>query len=404
MRVLIADKLPPVAVAALEECGCEVGFQPKLKDDSLLEELREKPWQVLIVRSTKVSGQMLRASSLGLVVRAGAGVNTIDVATASDCGIFVANCPGRNSLAVAELAIGLLISLDRRIPDAVADLRAGRWNKAEYSKARGIAGRTLAVVGAGRIGLAVASRARALGMNVVAWNFVPDPRQELEAMGATLVDDLHDALRQADAVTLHLAAVPETKDFADRSFFEALPEGAYFINTSRAEVVDQDALLWATEERGLRAGLDVFDGEVSGGSGEVSEPLLNSPNVWATPHIGASTEQAQESVAEEAVRLVLEYCSSGRVSSVNEAAQEDAGHLLVVRHRNEVGVLAHVFTALKGVEINVAETENIVFQGESTCLARLAVSRVPTPEVLSAIMDGCDAVLSLDTFSGGASL
>jgi len=404
MRVLIADKLPAVAVTALQEAGCEAVLRPALKGDTLLAELSNSSWQALIVRSTKVTEAMLRASSLGLVVRAGAGVNTIDVAAASDCGIFVANCPGRNSLAVAELAIGLLIAVDRRIPDAVADLRAGRWEKAEYSKARGLAGRTLVVVGCGRIGLAVARRALALDMKVLAWNVVPDPRAELEAMGARLVDDVHEALAQADAVSLHLAAVPATQGFADRRFFETLPEGAYFINTSRAEVVDQEALTWAINERGVRAGLDVFQGEVSGGSGPIDEPLLSSPGVWATPHIGASTQQAQDSVAAEAVRLVLEYRSSGRVDSVNEAAQENPGHLLVVRHRNEVGVLAHVFTALKEVGINVAETENIVFKGEATCLARVAVSRVPTRDVLDAILEGCEAVLSLDTLSGGASL
>ncbi len=404
MRVLIADKLPEAAVTALQESGCEVGFQPTLKSDTLQAELQAHPWQVLIVRSTKVTGEMLQASALGLVVRAGAGFNTIDVDTASKCGIFVANCPGRNNLAVAELTIGLLISLDRRIPDAVADLRAGRWNKAEYSKARGLAGRTLAVVGAGRIGLAVAARARALGMKVVAWNVVPDPREELGAMGARLIDDLYEVLRQADAVTVHLAAVPETIGFADRRFFEALPEGAYFINTSRAEVVDEEALLWAVEERGVRAGLDVFEGEGSGGKGEIDAALLQSPNIWATPHIGASTQQAQEAVAREAVRLVFTYRSSGRVPSVNEAAQENPGHLLVVRHRNEIGVLAHVFAALRDAGINVAETENLVFQGETTCLARLSVSRVPGPEVLSTIRDDCEAVLSVDTFSDGASL
>ena len=403
MRILVADKLPQPAISTLEQAGCEVGFQPGLNGAALLAELRDQPWQVLIVRSTKVSGKMLRASALGLVVRAGAGVNTIDVGAASDCGIFVANCPGRNSLAVAELAIGLLISLDRRIPDAVADLRAGRWNKAEYSKARGLSGRTLLVVGAGRIGLAVASRARALGMKVLAWNVVDDPRAELEAMGAQLVDDLYLALSQADAVSLHLAVVHATVGFADRRFFEALPRDAYFINTSRAEVVDEDALAWALSERGLRAGLDVFQGELSAGRGSISESLLQSPSVWATPHIGASTQQAQDAVADEAVRLVLEYRSSGRVSSVNEAPQESPGHLLVVRHRNEVGVLARVFTALKEVGINVAETENIVFQGEATCLARLALSRVPARALLDSILDGCEAILSLDTFHGGAS-
>ncbi len=402
MRVLIADKLPATAITDLENAGLEVSCQPGLKEASLAEALSSTPYQALVVRSTKVNAAMLANSKLGLVVRAGAGVNTIDVSAASEHGIFVANCPGRNSLAVAELAIGLLIGVDRRIPDATADLRAGRWRKAEYSKAGGLAGRTLVVVGAGRIGLEVARRARALEMKVLAWNVVPEPRAELESMGAELVVDLHQALKQADAVSLHLAAVPATRNFADQKFFAALKDGCYFINTSRAEVVDQQALQQAIEERGLRAGLDVFDGEISGGEGEVSDGLLALPGVIATPHIGASTQQAQEAVADEAVRLVLEFSRTGRVLGVNEAQQQGPGHLLVVRHRNEVGVLALVFSALRDLGINVAETENLVFSGGSTCLARMTVDRIPDPEILTALSRDSEAILSIETFSGGA--
>ncbi len=153
MQILIADKLPEAAVGSLRTAGFSVHLDPSLKGDTLLSAVVETGAEALVVRSTKVDSSMLEKGQLKLVVRAGAGVNTIDVAAATQLGVAVANCPGKNSLAVAELAIGLLIGLDRRIPDAVADLRAGRWNKAEFSKARGIAGRCLGVVGGGRIGL-----------------------------------------------------------------------------------------------------------------------------------------------------------------------------------------------------------------------------------------------------------
>src|SRR5258706_15359022 len=170
MKVLIADKFEKSGLDGLKAAGCEVVYQPDLKDDALTAAIRDTAADVLVVRSTAVSAAMLEAGALSLVVRAGAGYNTIDVATASRRGIYVSNCPGKNAIAVAELAFALLLSLDRRVPDNVAELRAGRWNKKEYSKARGVFGLALGLLGYGSIGQEMAKRAHAFGMPIVVWS------------------------------------------------------------------------------------------------------------------------------------------------------------------------------------------------------------------------------------------
>src|SRR5919205_4084684 len=170
MKVLIADKFEQSGRDGLEAAGCDYSFQPDVKDDSLTEAIRGYAPDVLIVRGTKVTEPMMDAGPLKLIVRAGAGYNTIDVAAASRRGIYVSNCPGKNSIAVAELAFALILALDRRVPDNVADLRAGTWNKKEHSKARGLFGRTLGLLGYGNIGQEVARRAHAFGMPIVVWS------------------------------------------------------------------------------------------------------------------------------------------------------------------------------------------------------------------------------------------
>src|SRR5436189_3556023 len=170
MKILVADKFEQSGIDGLKAAGCEVVYQPDLKDVALVEAIRTSGADVLVVRSTTVTAPMLEAGALSLVVRAGAGYNTIDVATASRRGIYVSNCPGKNAIAVAELAFALVLALDRRVPDNVADLRAGRWNKKEYSKARGLYGRTLGLPGYGNIGQEMARRADAFGMPIVVWS------------------------------------------------------------------------------------------------------------------------------------------------------------------------------------------------------------------------------------------
>src|SRR5437868_8387952 len=295
MRVLIADKFEQSGRDGLQALGCEISFQPDLKDDALVEAIAKEQPDVLVVRGTKVTEPMLAAGPLKLVVRAGAGYNTIDVAAASRRGIYVSNCPGKNSIAVAELAFALILALDRRIADNVIALREGQWNKKEFSKARGLRGRTLGLVGTGQIGQEVITRARAFGMRVVAWSRSLTEERAAE-LGVERLDSPADVAREADVVSVHVALKPETRGLIGSDFFDAMKEGAYFVNTSRGEVVDQDALRRAMREKNIRAGLDVYASEPAGGAGEFTDDIANDPNLYGTHHIGASTDQAQEAI------------------------------------------------------------------------------------------------------------
>ncbi len=395
MKVLVADKFEESGRRGLEKAGCEVLYQPDLKDDALTEAIRSGGAEVLVVRSTRVTKPMLEAGHLSLVIRAGAGYNTIDVETASERGIYVANCPGKNSIAVAELAFGLILALDRRIAENAADLKRGVWNKKEYSKARGVLGRTLGLVGVGRIGKEMIPRARAFGMPVVAWSrrLTPDRAAEL---GIERKESPAEVARASDIISVHVALTPETKNLIDEEFFAAMRPGSFFINTSRAEVVDQAALERAVTARGIRAGLDVFAGEPTGGTGAVEDRVFQLPGVVGTHHIGASTDQAQEAIAAETVRIVAEYKESGRAPNVvNLVKKSPATHLLVVRHFDRVGVLAAVFDEIKAAGINVQETENIVFDGAKAAVARIHLNQAPSEKVLDAIRTSTPDIIEL---------
>jgi D-3-phosphoglycerate dehydrogenase len=395
MKVLIADKLPEEPQAELRRMGCEAVYDPELKDEALAKAISSTGADVLVVRGTKVTGPMLEAGRLGLVVRAGAGYNTIDVQTASARGIYVANCPGKNSVAVAELAFGLILALDRRITDNALDLRQGRWNKKEYSKARGLFGRTLGLIGVGRIGQEMIPRARAFGMSVVAWSRSLTP-EAAASLGIEMKQSPVEVAAAADIVSVHVALKDQTRNLIDQRFFDALKPGSFFINTSRAEVVDQAALERAVSGRGIRAGLDVFAGEPTGGTGAVEDKIFGLPGVIGTHHIGASTDQAQQAIADETVRIIREYKEAGRVPNVvNLAKKSPATHLLVVRHFDRVGVLAAVFDQIKSAGINVQETENIVFEGAQAAVARINLDQAPSAEVLDAIRSNSGDVVEL---------
>jgi D-3-phosphoglycerate dehydrogenase len=377
MRVLFADKLPDRARVRLASGGFEVRTEPKLDAETLRDRLGEWDPDVLVVRSTKVTAAHASAGrKLSLVVRAGAGVNTIDVAACSSRGIFVSNTPGKNAVAVAELTMGLLIALDRRIPDGVADLRAGRWAKGKYSAASGLKGRTLGIMGLGDIGLAVARRARAFGMPVVGWSrsFTDEKAAELEIARARSLEDL---ASRSDVVSVHLALTKETHGLVGESVFAAMKHGSLFLNTSRAEVVDERALLHALDTKGIRAGLDVFQGEPPGNEAEFDSVTAKHPSVYGTHHIGASTDEAQEAVGDEVCRIIETFRAEGRVlNGVNSLVRSAATHRVTVRHRDEVGVLAAVLGVLREGNINVQEMENVVFPG-GAAIARIQIATPP---------------------------
>ncbi|MCI0364869.1 MAG: 3-phosphoglycerate dehydrogenase family protein [Phycisphaerales bacterium] len=384
--VLIADKFESAGVEGLTNLGCEVKVNPDLAPETLPAALAESEADILIVRSTKVPAAVFeKAKKLNLVVRAGAGFDNIDVAAASAKGIFVANCPGKNAIAVAELAWALILSCDRRVPDQTTDLRAGKWSKKEYAKAAGLFGRTLGIVGLGQIGQEVAARGRAFGMNVVAWSRSLT-EEKADALDVGYVSNIINLAKMSDVISVNVASTPETKHLINEQFCNAMKPGAYFINTSRGSVVDQAALTNAIRTKGVRCGLDVFASEPPGGEGSFTDPIAKERGVYGTHHIGASTDQAQQAIARETVRIVAEYVKSGRVlNCVNRAAATPATCLLTVRHLNRPGVLAHIFYTLGQAGINVEEMENIIYEGTQAACARIQLDQAPRQEHLTAI-------------------
>ncbi len=397
MKVLIADKFEKVGVDGLKELGCTVVAQPDVKAEELPAAIKAADPHILIVRSKKVSAEALKAgTALTLVIRAGAGIDTIDVTTASSLGVFVSNCPGKNSIAVAELVMGLLLSCDRRIPDQVADLRAGVWNKGEYSKARGLHGRRLGIVGLGQIGREIAERARAFGMRVIAWSRSLT-HEEAERLGVVYAQTPLEVARLADAITVNVSANADTRHLVNAEFLAAMRPGAYLINTSRGSVVDEAALEQAVREKGIRAGLDVFEGEPAGGTGTCGNAIVKTPGVYGTHHVGASTDQAQVAIAHEVIRIVQTFQATGEVPNVvNRLARSSATHVLSIRHRNRPGVLAHVFGVLAGGAINVEEVENIIYHGAHATLARIHLDGQPDPASLTRIRDGNPDIISAE--------
>jgi D-3-phosphoglycerate dehydrogenase len=396
--VLIADKFESYGVAKLKKSGFEVIHEPDLNGDALRDAIARTRCEVLIVRGTEVKGPMLaNVATLGLIVRAGAGYNTIDVAAASRVGILVANCPGKNAVAVAELTFGLILALDRRIVENVLDLRSGKWNKKDYSQARGLKGRTLGIIGTGQIGQAVAQRAAAFEMPVVAWSRSLTDELAREIGVQRLVDPVEVAMR-CDILSIHLAAASETKKLVNRSVLEALRPGSYVINTARADVIDYEALAKLIPEKNLRVGLDVFANEPPGGSGEFADAIVKAGGVvYGTHHIGASTDQAQDAIAAETVRVVREYAATGRApNSLNLEASSPASCQMILRHYDKVGVLATVLDKLRRESINVKEMTNTFFQGDAAAVAVIRLGQRPSDALVADIAAMRDMIIQVE--------
>ncbi len=394
MKLLIADNLENSAIDLLNSQGFHVDVMPTLKDEALVDALITHQPQILVVRSTKVTAQMCGATdALELIIRAGAGVNNIDLEAASNHAICVSNCPGMNAVAVAELAIGHLLNADRKIADNVALSKSGQWAKKTFSKADGIKGKRLGILGFGAIGKAVAARAKALEMEVVAWSGTMSEGIAND-YGIKWCSDPMMVAKISDAVSVHLPLSDGTRGLLSTTFFNSMKEGALFINTARAEVVDESALVTAVKSGKIRAGLDVINDEPRTDGPFVSE-LAQLDNVYLTHHIGASTHEAQVSVAHEAVRVATVFRDAGRAENcVNLALRTQATHLLVIRHQDRVGVLAQILEILRAASINVQGMTNEIFLGErAAACARIQLSNAPSVHV-SAKLRSLDDVIS----------
>lgn len=395
MRVLVADEFPKVHLESLRGLGLTVDFRPGLKGEALAEAARDA--SILVVRSTEVPARVFEvAKGLSLVIRAGAGVNTIDVKAASAHGVFVANCPGQNAIAVAELTFGLMLAVDRHIPDNVAALRQGVWNKKRFSQSRGLYGRTLGIVGLGAIGAAVAERGLAFGMRVVGHSRSLSA-ERAKALGIERAESLLALARQSEVLSVHVPASSETKGLVSRQVLAALPDGAVFINTSRADVVDNDALLEEARRGRISVATDVFPDEPKGGEAPFQSELGKLPGVYGTHHIGASTEQAQDAIARETVRLVDRFLNEGVVPNcVNIAEKTPARYQLIVRHHDRVGVLANVLDVVRHAGINAQEIENTIFEGAQAACCKIQLDSRPPEEVLERIRSRAEEIIFVD--------
>jgi D-3-phosphoglycerate dehydrogenase len=397
MKVLIADSFPRERMAQLTALGLEVEHRPELSPGELPGAMAGVA--ALVVRGKQVTAAVFeKADALSLVIRAGAGVNTIDVAAASRLGVYVANCPGQNAIAVAELAMGLMVALDRRIPDNVIRLRAGQWDKKAFSEADGLFGRRLGIAGAGPIGRETIQRARAFGLEVHLWSrSLDEPRAT--ALGVTRAGSLLELASRVDILSLHLPLNPETRGLVSRQVLEALRPGAMLINTARAELVDQAALLELARAGRLRVGTDVFAAEPEKGQAAFVSELGQLPNVYGTHHVGASTAQAQDAIAAETVRILACFVRDGTIPNcVNLAKRSPARARLMVRHHDKVGVLANVLGAIREAGINVEEVHNTVFEGAAAACCAIQLDERPSPALLERIRSRREEIIFIECF------
>lgn len=387
MRILFADKLSDQTLHDLEARGHVCAMEPGLGADDLSG--RIAGYDVLVVRSTKVRREVFEAADrLSLVIRAGAGTNTIDTDAAAERAVFVCNVPGRNAAAVAELTMGLLLAVDRRIADNVVDLREGRWDKKTYGKAEGLLGSTMGILGLGSIGFLVAERASAFGIRVQSVAKEGRPATAVaraEELGITMCDTIEELVASSDIVSLHVPASPDTRHLVDQAFLERMRKGAILLNTSRGDVVDEAALLKALDEGRVRAGLDVYDDEPGSGQAAWDSPLAKHPGVVATHHIGASTSQAQRAIAQGVTEIVDAFVAGETRHCVNLDPDRLGSIALTVRHLDRVGVLAQVLDQLSKAHLNVQHMVNRVFRGGDAAVAFIDVEGEASPDLLDAL-------------------
>ena len=395
MKLLIVDKLPRPYVEKLREIVKEIEYAPDITAETLPDHMPGV--NILVVRGTKVTSAAINAAdALELIVRSGAGTENIDLNAASERAIYITNCPDKNAAAVAELTIGLMLALDRHIPDATVALREGRWNKERFAKARGLKDRVFGVIGAGAVGREVIKRAKAFDMPVIAWSrsLTDEKAKELEVSRAATIDEL---LSRSDVISIHIAYVPETRHLLSAERIAMLRPGAIVLNTSRGAIVDNVALAEALKAGHIYAGLDVYENEPEEGNAEFKDVLLGVSNWIGTPHIGASTDQAQRATADETVRIIETFVRTGEVENcVNYAKHTPAAYELIVRHYDKIGVLTGILNDLRASKINVQEVHNIIFEGAKAAVAHIQLDVRPSQNTLDKVLARKNEIIDVE--------
>lgn len=305
MKVLISDPISEEGIQILENSGLEVTYRPGLPYEELLEIIPE--YDALIIRSaTKVTREVIeRANNLKVIGRAGTGLDNVDLQAANEKGIVVMNVPGGNTLSAAEHTLALLFALARKIPQAVSSLKSGKWEKKKFMGVE-LNNKVLGIIGLGRIGSIVADRAIGLKMKVIAYDPYVSP-DTAEKKGVELVS-LEDLYRRADFITIHTPLTKETYHLIDEKAFSMMKDGVYIINCARGGIIDEEALYRAMiSGKVAGAALDVFEKEPV----DPDHPLLSLDNFIGTPHLGASTVEAQKIVAIEIAKQIADYLTKG---------------------------------------------------------------------------------------------
>ena len=307
-KVLISDKMSPLAAKVFERFpAIELTIKTGMTPEQLAAEIG--PYEGLVIRSaTKVTPEVLAAATnLKIIARAGSGVDNVDREAANTHGVRITNTPGGNTVTTAEHAIAMMMALSRHIPQATASMKAGKWEKSKF-EGREIFGKTLGVIGLGNIGQIVADRAKGLRMTVIAHDKYVDPKKAAE-LGVELVS-FDELLARADVITMHLNKSKETTGLINAEAFSKMKKGVFFVNCSRGGIVVEDALFEALSSGKVAgAALDVFEVEPPA----PDHKLLTLPNVIATPHLGASTVEAQDNVAVAAAEQVADFLVNGEL-------------------------------------------------------------------------------------------
>ncbi len=378
-RVLVVDEFGAQGLDGMRAFGCDAIHNTALRESTLQHAIKDLDPDVLIVRSMGVNEAALAAGErLGLVICTGSTTDEIDVAAASRRGIFVSHCPSRSAAAVAELAWGLIVACDRRLPDCFSHLGSGKWECPEGAIAMGLAGRTLGIVGLGHVGQEIAKRGLAFGMHVVAWSrHITEER--CDALGVDYCANLVNLAKLSDVISVSVSANEESDGLLGEKFFNAVKPGSVIVNTSPSTVVNEAALLAAVKTKAVRAGLDLHDVACDQRTRPSLTALLAQRGVYATSQPGSLTVQAREATDQEVVRVVRQWIELGTAAyCVNRTTTTSAVTLLHVRHLNKPGVLACVFEILGRAGINVEEMENVICAGGDAGLARIHVNATPT--------------------------
>lgn len=386
-RVLVVDRLGAHALDGLRAAGCDAIQNPMLEGTTLPDAMRDIEPDILVTRNAQVDDRVLGATErLGLVIGTGPTIDSIDVKTASNRGIFVAHCPGRTAAAVAELAWALILACDRNLVNAAWSARAGQLSEGSR-EALGLSGRTLGVVGLGQVGQEVARRGIAFGMHVVAWSrHITEAR--CNALGIDYCANLVNLAKLSDVVSVSVTGNEESEGLLGDKFFQALRPGCSIVNTSLGSVVNERALLNACRTKGIRAGLDLHSVGGLSSPGSPAAELLAEPSVIATLDAGAHTAQARESIDHDVVRIVRQWLEQGTVSScINRSSVSSATTLIHVRHLNRPGVLVGIFDVLGQASINVEEMENVICEGNQAAIARIHLNELPTERTMRQIRE-----------------